>query len=515
MKLQGTEDRSNYKDRLVGVLKRRGSSTGPPDESAGDRRDRWAWVSAVVICLLVVGYLPFSAFLFRNVQVNYTFDVRQLNQYDKPSEKDRGVGAVEVIETGDGGTTTLSGLLMQKQYLETVFDTQGVDANNVGIDIDFKGKPEEFWATLTSGSGRRIVLPLYLSRLEDENWDTVESGGLVLYQKGKKFSSLDEFFSYVRDNALAIGLAGATGEDVLLSLGAPPRQMRNVLGMSIRGPHKIELLVTDNNLRVEFTKRDLNWTFGEDDVPFRVLKDGDPVFSGRLPDDGNTSQDRVAAKDTVTGVVSMDGVENGVYELEVGRQVDREDDYVIESLSTNASKAMVSDRIYLYGQGAVTTDPGRKTDLFVECANGSVSAWTWHQPNVEKVVSMDGRELARITPASTEVFATVPAGMSRLELLNGSDMVIQMEKAGFAFREEDMFDPVYMFLEPVGEESQEDFDYFIAKNYSKRILDAASGTYHVSFKLPDEPVRTGGFKLLFDKTGTGDIVISKLRITLD
>jgi len=477
------------KDRWKRLTKKKTETGNGEKNGAGGRKSPFV---AALIALLVVGYVPFSRFLF------------------KPAE-------IGVVSLEKGKADVIYGILMKKEYLKIFCGYQGADAGSISFIMDVLGRPKELWADVLIPGGDTLSMPLYVSRLEEEEWRVVESRGLAIYEKDGRFSDLEQLARYVEGSREKIGLVGCSKGDVLLSLeGRAGSRKTELLTAPLRGPHSLDLLVTNNRLVVEISKRDLNLNIGEESVPVKLLCGDREVFSCELEDDGNVTGDgRMSAKPAVE-TLEVDGLENGVYRLQVAIEGDEFQDYVLESVKTDARSAGFLKMVHVYDPPPAGGSESRALEAYLESAPATLKAWTGIDGIIEKSVSVNGAETMTMTPWSPEGFAAVgERGVDELLINNPGDIVLQVDGGYFSFLPRTLFDPVYPLLGTVKGGKQWDCSYFLAGEYAHPVIDDGTGSFRVDFRFQDVEIPEGKFELVLMHISDEPPVLYSLLIRLE
>lgn len=470
----------------------------------------------VLVALLVIGYLPFTSFLFRDICVNYTFTAEEAIG----EGKDRPVD-LEMLSLDGEQTVVVNGLLMHARGLEFAFGKKGdrsVDANKLNITAEFQGEPEELWAIIKDCNRlRKVVIPLYLSRLEKEAWNILRWGDFSLYQQGRAFEDFNQFHDYSVENQAPVGLAGATADDVLVKLAGKGGvgSKKQLLKMPILGEHKLGLLVTDNRISIEIQKLDLNQYEGEDVVYLQLSKKGGPaVYKGILADDGNTSSNNQQAQQPIAGSIDIDGIQNGLYHLKVfSRQI--EQDYIISSMYTSAVKAGFIGEICLYGENEPGSTESRTLEIYSNSFPDSLSAKYAKRPTGDVVITLDGNELINLSDKHWSGVAHVDkSGVQKLTVNNPGNLKLSTvnEQGCFSFDSSTILDPMQLLLVPVEEHTQDDYSYIITRDYRRAIYDEEKGTYKVDAGVQGLDIGEEYYFML-KKRGVNDLLFLHLEVS--
>ncbi len=212
-------------------------------------------VAPAIIIMLILGYIPLSTYLLKDITVEYTLS---LKQYDDTSEKSDVESEVTVVNLDSENAYEVSGLFLEKRFTQMYLDTRGTETSRLIFEEELYSMPEQLWLRVSDATRVTVETPLYIKGLEDGDWSTLSSGDYTLYQKGGRFASMEDFFNYAADTDESIGLAGCSGGEVLARGEAEGGPVSEQLVMPLRGPHKFEMVVNDNRLQVDISKSDLN-----------------------------------------------------------------------------------------------------------------------------------------------------------------------------------------------------------------------------------------------------------------
>ena len=473
---------------------------------------------AVLVALLVIGYLPFTSFLFRDICVNYTFTAEEATGGGKDQPID-----LEMLSLNGEQTVVVNGLLLHNRGLEFALGKNGnrsVDANKLDVNAEFQGEPEELWAIIKDSNRiRKVVIPLYLSRLEKEAWNILQWGDFSLYQQGIAFEDFNQFHDYSVENQAPVGLAGVTADDVLVKLAGKGGigNKKQLLKMPILGEHELGLLVTDNRISIEIQKLDLNQYEGEDTVYLQLSKEGGlNVYKGILADDGNTSSNNQQAQQPIVGSIGIDGIQNGLYHLRVfSRQV--EQDYVISSIYSSAVKAGFMGEVCLYGENEPSSTESRTLEIYSNSFPNSLSAKYAQRPTGDVVITLDGNELINLSDKHWLGVAYVDKpGVQKLTVNNPGNLKLSTdnEQGCFSFDSSTILDPMQLLLVPIEEHSQDDYSFIITKDYRHAIYDEEKGTYKVDAGVQGLDIGEEYYFML-KKQGINDLLFLHLEVSFE
>lgn len=488
----------------------------------GDRK----WniiITTIVIMMLILGYIPLSDFLFRkHFTIHYNISVG--NQYDVPGGETTPAKTADVIFLDEEGNVILNGLVLEKRYTELILDTQGVLPHSIDLTGEYKGEPEQLLIHIGAICQEDIYSsPLFLKSIEEGGWHCLNEGGISLYQRDNRFQSLSEFFSYAENPNEEIGLAGIEPGKVLsYSLAGRKTSEKELLGMPLRGPHILDLIVNTNSLHIKLSKRDLNWYAGADDVSVSLKKGGFSIYQIILPDDGDILDDHHLSSKKQPVDIELKDIEPGLYTLEISSLLGN-NDFVIDGIKTDAVKAVIKDSIFLFDPSVMCANPRipstTSAKLYLNSPAGVLSAETWH-PFVQRSISEGNRKLlafeAKESPDQILKGSVImQEGKRQLDIDNPGSLILKYYGGGFSFSPDDLFNPSFSHFLPLQDSTSENLSFILANDYQspEEIDGVRLFTRCIPLKghsFPGEKI-----KIVLEKIGSEEIVLTSLKIVLN
>lgn len=480
-------------------------------------------VLALTIILLIAGYFILGDYLFRK-DFNVNYEIRLGDQYESPGGAKSMPEYVDVVSFDGETGKVVSGLSLARRYTELILDVQGVTPETLKIEAEYLGTPQQLWMHIGSRFAEPYhSLPLFLSEIEKGGWEVMHEDGLSLYQRTKRFSSIGEFLARTEDLEEDAALAGIRPDEVL-ARGCGPDATGNVetLGMPLRGAHTIELVVSTGRLHLEVHKKDLNRYMGGDDVLIRLRRKGRTYYEAMIPDDGNLTDDAMEAGEDQIVSIDLEDCESGSYTLDIS-PLTWGDDFVLTSLRTDAVKYLARNTLFLFDPletGPEPTVPATTSaTLFLNGPAGVLSAETWH-PIVPRSIQVDGTPLLffenRGPGAPMQKGAVILGeGRKRLDITNPGSLKVEFLGGGFSFDPDLAFDPGFMRLKPWNENAAQPFSTVLARDYESPARDGETFTSKRTIHMKGVPLPGEKVKIVLEKIGEEDILLTSLKIKLE
>ncbi len=383
-----------------------------------------------------------------------------------------------------------------KAIVEMTYENQGQDLLQVGL----KQFGEEDW--------NYSLQPVANSSLDDLDWPKVSSGNITLWQRVKKFASVNEFLeSYYELNVAAYNF------DLLKKYilpGYQPAKDRTEISKMIRGDYSIYTYVKSEDLDWQFKFVDFNRTEGPEEIPIKVSDwSGKEIFSETLPDDGSVSNVSGASSARTYNLKLADLAE-GVYRIDWSV----ESDIFTTDISTKQHLFGFIDRLYLVNNKEYTDGlPDLNLDPTTVYTNiGTVSLYTSHPMGLQTVM-VDGKQVV-IDKTHEQFFASTAEGLSTVysplnDILIRGDGLIFFDKSQF-------FNPEVIKLKDF--DSTMDVDYVIAGYKSPQINQDGSYSISVPFDLTDAGLDEHSLRFIISAPNLVDrgnqLKIKKIKVTL-
>ncbi len=186
------------------------------------------------------------------------------------------------------------------------------------------------------------LVPLQNLIIDQSDWYRVENNGIILLQREPEFGTVADFLADLPPRGEIATYHYRLAVPFILD-GYYPSSTSQTIDVSLRGFHELKTYIKDETLNYDFAYMDMNRDLGRDEVRILVTADdGTLVAEVRADDDGNSSDNAKASRLKHISV-SVPGLEEGVYkiELRVGR------DIFWRSIETTQQKTVFLNNIYL------------------------------------------------------------------------------------------------------------------------------------------------------------------------
>ena len=343
-------------------------------------------------------------------------------------------------ETDAYGRSTVR-LLSEPVYLDL---TPPGDFDKVDLAVTYEnsGQPEFRLGALTSALDQAFDLrPAENRFLDTLNWPRLESGRLVLYQRERRYASLDEFFRQPPPREKVATLGTATAIPFRLA-GYVAGQDRRRLDINLRGAHRLLTYVRDETLDFAFTVQDMNRLAGADPVIVSVWREEgerpdravaeQPLARAVLDDDGNSLDDQKSSGLRTVAVTAL-GLPEGAYVVEFTAP----DDVFVREIATPQLRVAFAGKVYL---GDVIGYSPTARAVTLHAAGREVVFRTGH-PEGAQTVRVGGAALTIVEPGVRYAAALADDGRPVAVVVPRGDMVVETDGV-LALSPESYFNPL-------------------------------------------------------------------------
>ncbi len=314
--------------------------------------------------------------------------------------------------------------------------------------------------------------------IDNSDWSRLESGGLVLLQRNKKFASLEDFLKTPPARGEVTTYHYNLSEPYRLS-GYNPTSVEQNINISLRGSHEFYTYIKNETLRFAFSFMDMNRQVGEDAVTLVVINEaGKPVAEIRAQDDGNTTSE---AKPSELRFLTLqaDGLPEGVYKI----QMKASEDIFFRSIKTSQQKITFLNQIWLADEVGYNDFPAA-INFWTEGKNLKLA--TRHATGTQTLAV--GKGTVAITEPFIEYnYAPPEAGVVSVVVPKAEDLIVRAN-GHFAFSAAQYFNPDPVRLTAETDLDRSGVNYIIAKYTSPRsegewlVAKTSFGTTAVSFE---------------------------------
>lgn len=354
------------------------------------------------------------------------------------------------------------------------------------------------------------VKPLNSKMINNLKWANTSDNGLILFQKHKKYQSVNDFFENPPRSAV---IGTYYYEPPLVNLKPSIASKSNIItiNQSLRGAHMIYLLINNSALDLFIEKQDLNWYEGKDPLSIEIYKDSRMILCKNIADDGNTSDSRDLGP-VAKAQISLKGREfegNGIYEIKLVTN----DDVLIRKIRADA-RFLVFERELFLAENMLYTD---ETSKPTHVSTDAKIVWlkTLHGVGLQQVDFEDKMPL-RVTEVNKNYTKRLHNVLNIIAIPQ-NDLLIS-GSGYFSFSDDTFFKPKVFSSFPIGKllESK-DSDYVIA-DYSFSKKNREWVTSKQEFTLSQANVQNGQVSFILSAPGlkrdNARIIIDYIEVTL-
>ena len=296
-------------------------------------------LSAFFVIFLLKSFSPFG------LKAIYSFE------YPKSNFIKNIFGLDTVLDLGKTGDREIKHLELssEKASFTLVAPPSPKPVTKAKISIDFRADKEAKISIGNNSSGETKSVTFFEPTIQSLLWESLNENGLTLYQKNKKYDSINNFLEDP-------DITSSDGKNIALYNYKikPVIKGGNSLGDSfetnskLRGGHTFYTYVDNNKLKIDISKIDLNQYQGSDSINITVFYDDEEILHETIEDDGINDD---SSKITQSQEKSIEKIsENGIYKISIDGGIDS----VITNIKVN-QKLVVFDRLFLVDNPAIYT----------------------------------------------------------------------------------------------------------------------------------------------------------------
>lgn len=229
---------------------------------------------------------------------------------------------------------------------------------------------------------------LYNKTLDNIKWDKLEDEKNTLWQRDKKFDSIENFYGQI---LITDGIGAydfKIGEHFLIK-NYQKTDKEIEISNCIRGEHKFYTYIKDEALNFTFKVYDINRSEDEDPVYINVYNNKDKVIYSKMTSDSNKKIDGADENPKYISIF-IPNLSEGAYKIEFLSN----DDNIIRSIKTTQNKLTFIDRIYLCDNPEYAYKffnlPLKSTELYA--TGDTLSFYTAHKNGLQNI-SINGINL--------------------------------------------------------------------------------------------------------------------------
>jgi hypothetical protein len=183
--------------------------------------------------------------------------------------------------------------------------------------------------------------PLENQNLDQLDWPRVEENDVVLYEREKKFNTIDEFLNNLPDISKIAVYNYKLDYDFKIPDYKPTKGLE--IDNTIRGRHTIYTYIDGGEpLDFTFTVEDINRHVGADPAEIAVYKKDQRIYNTTLPDDGITDESGESSEERKIRLLPSN-LTQGTYKIEIKAS----DDIFIRNIKTKEHLLAFAGRLYL------------------------------------------------------------------------------------------------------------------------------------------------------------------------
>jgi hypothetical protein len=398
-------------------------------------------------------------------------------------------GAQEIVTfpTSPNSTLTIPSQILRTNQVRFSINLLSKNIQSVQVRLRCKKGPREIRLGIRGNESDIFTyLPLYQSQLQDLDWNYLEEGNFILWQKEKKYRNLSDFVN----DATSVRKVVSYYVDVdKLSLLKPPGTAGNistVITDQLRGNHTLLVRVDKTPLILKVAKQDYNAYEGEDKYRIAILKGSRVIAEQTIGDDGITQASNLMMQPQETTLTLKD-INPGLYQVNL---INEGSDSFISRLEVNQQKVVFKDYLFPVGSkpSSVWTNAGK------------ITMTTWHEESLQTAKLNGNIELQIKERNKKYAFdlaeLTNQKDISALFRLDFPKNDAIIEAAGyFAFNKDSFFYPdVISSIQLSSLDNINDADYVLS-SYKKAKPDGDWLVAQVSFDPKD--IKINGDKLFF------------------
>lgn len=389
----------------------------------------------------------------------------------------------------------------------------GIKRSDLEFDYEFKTLQNKYidniekgWNKIKSEDGKII-----LAQKKSGAVDVSEDGDI-----NRQYESIEEFLNDIPKGKNIASYKIDILKDQKLE-GYEKSDKTNEINQYLRGSHKINTYIKDEDLDFDFSYYDINRSEGPDRFNVNVFYGENKVFADTIQDDKNEHANGVSSKGECH--LKIPGLPEGKYviELEVS------DDIFIDKIKTKQKYIVFEGKLFLAGNDEYREIPDIKTKETTFFGKGEIfTAKTFH-PSGNQELTIDNK--AVLLNSENKDYKTVELDSDddlRTIVSPKNDIIISSQY--FVFDKDQYFDPNFginhQILQEVG--GIESLDYIIAKvgDYTSPSKKGEWYQKEIEFDVSDLKKYTDDGKLSFilSMPGSGSInnfKIRELKVTLE
>jgi len=234
-------------------------------------------------------------------------------------------------------------IIKEPVYFETRLSQKFDQAR---VDLTFQNPNQLFFqlglAVLGEGDWNYFFRPVDNKFINNLNWSRLEENNLILWQKNKKYDSLDGFLLNL-DQEAKVGIYDYNLTRKFRLIDYQPLNDYQIFNKQLRGYHQFYTYLKNEDLDFTFKIQDINRAKGPDPWEINVYNEqNQKIYTKQIADDGYvTNLD--PASDPLFTEIKIPKLPEGVYKIELKS----EDEIFFREIKTKQKYLTFIDRVYL------------------------------------------------------------------------------------------------------------------------------------------------------------------------
>lgn len=324
--------------------------------------------------------------------------------------------------------------------------------DRVAFEIWFKNQTVpivEFGGLMQTKPDVYDLQPFHNLLIDELNWPSVNENGLTLYQKIKKYDSLEAFYTHPPARG-KVALYKADYRVPFRLSGYTPSNQTQTFEVSLRGKHEFKTYIKDETLDFRFEYMDMNRDDGADPITLTLFNEqGEPVIDAHAEDDGQTQSSSIPSE-MKNLPLQVSGLSEGVYKIVMNASRD----IFVRKIYTTQQKVVFLYSVFLGDEISYRAEP-HPTQMWT--SSPILRAQTRHATGVQSV-KVGEKTLAIAKPYE---WYTIETG-NRLSTVEVSKNDVEIFFDGLlAFSKDAYFEPDPIALRPYINVSQQGIEYIL------------------------------------------------------
>jgi len=399
----------------------------------------------IIIFLIYQAVVPLGQITYSITPCDNSFFIQKLQPKERVSEVDKTGCTQKII-----GEPVYFNLNTQRTFNQAAVTVTYQDSGQNNI-IELGPQADE-WKNY-------ILRPLENKIIDGLNWNKISGNGAVLYQREKKFKTIEEFLNNLppREEILAYKY-DLPRREIMEDLPAscdtahcavPARFLTHKIP-PLRGAYQFYTYLKNEPLDFSFSFSDLNLNKDADNIKVAIYYKDEQIAEKNLPDERGGEEERQRT-DAGNIKLNMANLPEGFYKISVIAN----DDIITDKIISSQNIVSFINRIWL------AENENKPIALYSDVPEATIS--TLNAASLQKInVNGDSLELAE-----TYRQFSLPTRQSQSTLKLKTGDVILSGAGVFSFSEDAFYDPDYKKMVKTTDVDEEKINYIIT-SYSSQ-----------------------------------------------